>query len=126
MAQSDAAKIVADFLEAWSRLDADELAEFFAEDAVWEDGVPSEPYRGKEAIRAQIQRYVRHISDVKIVVHTQVARDGYVMHERTDHLTRGGRRLHLRAMSVFEVEDGKIVANRDYWNPGAYANRDPR
>lgn len=35
---TDNGKIVADFLHAWSRRDPDELASFFAEDAVWEDG----------------------------------------------------------------------------------------
>ena len=117
MAETDPVKIVEAFLAAWSRLDPDELSEFFAEDAVWEDGVPSEPYRGKAAIRAQIARYVRHIKDVEIEIHTQVAQGKLVMHERTDRLTRKGKRLALQAMSVFEVVDGKITANRDYWNP---------
>jgi len=113
-------KVVEGFLAAWSRLDPDEMADYFADNAVWEDGVPSEPYVGKEAIRTQLARYVRNIADVEIEIHTQAAQGNLVMHERTDRLTRKGVRLAITAASVFEVENGKITANRDYWNPGAY------
>ena len=118
---SDSAKVVDDFMKAWSRRDPDELASFFTEDAVWEDGVPSEPYRGREAIRKQFARYTRNIADVEIEVVNRVAQGNLVMHERLDRLTRKGRRLELRAASIFEIEGGKIKANRDYWNPGAYS-----
>ncbi len=118
---TDNAKVIEAFLESWSRYDPDEMASFFAEDAVWEDGVPSEPYKGKQAIREQIARYARHVSDVSIEILTQVASGNLVMHERIDRLTRKGRRLELKAVGVFELEEGKIKANRDYWNPGAYA-----
>lgn len=114
------AKLVEDFLESWGRLDPDEMADFFSDTAVWEDGVPSEPYVGKEAIRDQIARYARHISDVEIEINAQVAQGNLVMHERTDRLTRNGVRIELQAVGIFEIQDGKIIANRDYWNPGAY------
>ena len=120
-AKPDNGKIVLDFLKAWSRCDPDELAGFFAEDAVYEDGVPSEPLRGRQAIRDQFARYTRHITDVEIEVVTQVVQGNLVMHERIDRLTRKGKRFALRAASIFELENGKIKANRDYWNPGAYA-----
>ena len=118
---ADNARVARDFAAAWSRQDPDELANFFAEDAVWEDGVPSEPYRGKAAIREQLARYCRNIADVEIEVIHQVAQGNVVVQERVDRLTRKGKRLGLRAVCVFEFEGGKIKANRDYWNPGAYA-----
>lgn len=114
--------VIRQFLGAWTRCDPDELAAFFTDDAVWEDGVPSEPYRGKEAIRAQFARYTRHISNVQIEVLHEATAGDIVIHERVDRLTRKGRRLELKAVGVFELENQKIKANRDYWNPGGYAS----
>jgi len=31
----------------------------------------------------------------------------------------------VQAVCVFEVHDGVITANRDYWNPSAYRAPDP-
>lgn len=117
---TDNGKVVADFLKAWSRRDPDELAAFFTEDAVWEDGVPSESYRGKKAIREKLARYAPIIVATEIEIVSQVVQGSLVMHERIDRVTLKDRRVEARVVGVFEVEGGKIKANRDYWNPSAY------
>ena len=110
-------EVVDALLQAWSRLDADEIASFYAEDAVWEDPVPSEPVRGRQAIRDRIARFIPHVSDVRMETLHQAATGPIVMHERIDHVTYRGRRLALWAMSIYEIEDGLIRANREYWDP---------
>ena len=61
-------------------------------------------------------------SNVQIEVLHEATAGDIVIHERVDRLTRKGRRLELKAVGVFELENQKIKANRDYWNPGGYAS----
>jgi len=57
---------VAAFVRAWERNDVDAIVDSFTDDALWYDGYPAGPYRGRDEIRAQLDRYSRHISDVQI------------------------------------------------------------
>jgi steroid delta-isomerase-like uncharacterized protein len=122
----DSLEVVDAFVKAWIRNDPAEIISLFADDCVWYDGVPSEPHRGKPAILAMLERYSRHITDVEIEVVHQAVSGSVVFQERIDRGMRDGKPFEVQAVCVFEVEEGKIVANRDYWNPGAYARpRDP-
>ena len=116
----DSAAVVAAFVEAWERNDPRALAALLAEDCVWYDGVPSEPYVGRDAILPIIERYSRHVSDVRIEVVHQAVAGPVVFQERVDRGLRDGRPFAVQAVCVFEVHGGLITANRDYWNPGAY------
>jgi limonene-1,2-epoxide hydrolase len=42
-----------------------------------------------------------------------------VMNERLDRVTFGGQLAELRSCGVFEIEDGRIKAWRDYFDTGA-------
>ena len=117
---TDAVTVVNGFVEAWERNDPAEIITYFADDCVWYDGVPSEPHRGRDAIMAMLQRYSRHITDVRIEVVNQAVTGNVVFQERVDSGLRDGKPFSVQAVCVFEVQDGKIVSNRDYWNPGAY------
>ena len=116
----DSLEVVDAFVEAWKRNDPTEIIGLFADDCVWYDGVPSEPHRGKESILAMLERYSRHISDVDIEVVNQAVNGAVVFQERVDRGMRDGKPFAVQAVCIFEVHEGKIVANRDYWNPGAY------
>src|SRR3954447_23055526 len=122
---SDSAAVVEAFVKAWERNDPDEIIALFDDDAVWYDSVPSEPYRGRDTILAMLQRYARNISDVSIEVLHQAVNDDLVFQERVDTGLRNGKPFSVQAVCVFKVRDGKIVENRDYWNPGAYVNKPP-
>lgn len=43
-----------------------------------------------------------------------------VMNERVDTLSMGGNEVALPVMGVFEIEDGKIRAWRDYFDMAAF------
>ena len=119
----DAQSVVDAFVKAWERNDPDEIIALFADDAVWYDSVPSEPYRGRDAILAILQRYARHITDVTIEVVNQAVNGDVVFQERIDRGIRNGKPFAVEAVCVFRVEDGKIVENRDYWSPAAYVKK---
>jgi limonene-1,2-epoxide hydrolase len=115
--------VVAAFVGAWERNDPDEIVGLFAEDAVWFDGYPANPFNGADQIRAQLERYSRHLSDISIeIVHEAVDGD-VVFQERVDRGLRDGKPFAVEAVCVFTVRGGKIVENRDYWNPAAYMRR---
>jgi ketosteroid isomerase-like protein len=117
------AGVVGAFVRAWERNDPDEIMQLFAGDALWFDGYPANPFTGAEQIRGQLERYSRHLSDIRIeVVHEAVDGD-VVFQERVDRGLRDGKPFEVAAVCVFTVRDGKIVENRDYWNPGAYIRR---
>ena len=123
---SESLDVVEAFVRAWERNDPDEIIELFHDDAVWYDSVPSEPYRGRETILAMLQRYSRHISDIHIEILNQAVSGDVVFQERIDRGTRNGKAFAVQAVCVFKVRDGRIVENRDYWNPGGYRAADTR
>jgi steroid delta-isomerase-like uncharacterized protein len=117
---SDSAAVVGAFVDAWERNDPEAILALLSADCVWYDGVPSEPYVGRDAIAPIVRRYSRHISDVAIEVVHQAVAGPIVFQERVDRGRRDGKPFAIEAVCVFEVNDGLITANRDYWNPGAY------
>lgn len=112
--------VVAGLIAAWERNDPAEILTFFADDAEWYEGYPADRYVGRSEISAQLERYSRHISDVSIEVVHQAAEGEVVFQERIDSGMRDGTPFAVAAVCVFVVRDGRIVENRDYWNPGAY------
>jgi steroid delta-isomerase-like uncharacterized protein len=112
--------VVGQFVLAWESNDVGAILSLFADDAVWYDGYPANPYVGREQIRSQLERYSRHLSDISIEVLSQAADQEVVFQERVDRGFRDGKPFAVAAVCVFTVRDGKIQENRDYWNPGAY------
>jgi limonene-1,2-epoxide hydrolase len=109
-------KFVADFIAAWERRDSAYVVDCFTEDAVYHS-IPLTPIVGKPAIRA----WVEHFAEVppgRLEVHHQVASGNLVMNERTDHITLNGKPVVLSTCGVFEIEDGRIKAWREYFDLG--------
>ena len=61
------------------------------------------------------------ISAIRFEVHRQVADGGLVMNERTDHITMGDRVIALPVVGVFEIDNGRIRAWRDYFDMAQFA-----
>jgi limonene-1,2-epoxide hydrolase len=118
--------VVAAFIGAWERNNPDEIGQLFSDDAVWFDAYPANQFTGTEQIRAQLERYSRHLSDISIEVLHQAVVGNVVFQERVDRGMRDGVPFEVAAVCVFTVRNGKIVENRDYWNPGAYIRRPGR
>lgn len=113
---------VREFMAAWGdgtqeSPDIDKIISMFAEDAVWQLWIPGGPtIRGREAIRTDIARQITFATYMKCgPIH--VASDGRVVFtERLDSFITKGRKIEHHLMAVFEVEDGKIKAWREYFD----------
>ena len=85
-------------------------------------GTPAPPPAvGRDGIREFAQRFA-DVPGGPYEILLQVADDRVVMNERLDRVTFGGRLAELRACGVFEIEDGRIKAWRDYFDTGSLSD----
>ena len=106
--------MIRDFLGAWERRDTEHIVDRFTDDGVYHS-IPLTPIVGKAAIR----EFVAGFTDVppgRLEIHHQVASDNIVMNERTDYITLNGRPVTLPICGVFEIENGRIKAWREYFD----------
>ncbi|MSP42172.1 MAG: limonene-1,2-epoxide hydrolase [Alphaproteobacteria bacterium] len=108
-------QIISDFAAAWQRLDADELAGYFAEDAVYHN-IPMEIITGRENIRKFLAEFLAGTSGVTFEIRHQISSGNLVFNERVDHSIWGDKKVALPVAGVFELENGKIKAWRDYFD----------
>ena len=119
MAQSSASSngaMVRDFLAAWERRDTEHIVDRFAEDGVYHS-IPLTPIVGKPAIREFVAGFADRPLGL-LVIHHQVATEHVVMNERTDHIRLNGQPVVLPICGVFEIENGRIKAWREYFDLG--------
>ena len=117
MANADNERIVTDFCNAWSRMDADELADYFTPDGIWHN-IPLEPRQGQEVIREHLKDLPKRVKEFRIEILHQVSSGNVVMNERIDYMVLQDRRVALPVAGIFELEHGKIKAWRDYFDLG--------
>lgn len=110
-------KIVTDFMKAWEAKDTEKILSFFAPNAVYHN-VPMPKLVGIAAIREFIAPFAGMAEQVVFeVLHQAESADGVVLNERVDRLTmKDGRKIVAEVMGVFELENGKIKAWRDYFD----------
>ena len=102
-------------LDAWSRLNVDEIVSYFAADAVW-DNVPLGAVSGHDEIRKAVQGYVDRTTYGDIEILNLAVAGNVVLTERVDHFVYEGKTVHARVMGAFEVTGDKITAWRDYFD----------
>jgi limonene-1,2-epoxide hydrolase len=112
-------QVIRSFIEAWSRLDAVELAGYFAEDGVYHN-MPAGPVAG----RANIENFIRGFSTPWTETTwdlLNIASSGnVVIVERLDRTRAGDKSVDLPCVGVFELEAGKIKIWRDYFDFATY------
>ena len=113
-ADSDA--LVRAFMAAWERRDTDFIVDSFTDDGVYHS-VPLTPIVGKEAIRAFVAGFEGKPAG-RLEIRHQVATAAVVMNERTDSISLNGRPVVLPICGVFEIENGRIKAWREYFDLG--------
>jgi steroid delta-isomerase-like uncharacterized protein len=114
------------FVDAWNSLDPEKVADLYVEDGIQDDVGMGGLYRGRPAIRAFVTEAARRADRQFVAKSEQVSGDLYAVEwESTGTITGelGGTQVtnmhyQLRGASVgrFDAE-GKIVENRDYYNP---------
>lgn len=111
--------VIRDFIAAWSRLDAAELAAFFTEDGVYHN-MPARPVAGRANVQAFIAGFAKDWSATTWDIVNIVARGDLVIAERMDRTRIGDKRVDLPCCGVFEMQDGRIKIWRDYFDLGTY------
>ena len=121
MSAHDNIAIVTEFIAAWSRLDADELASYFAEDGCYHN-VPVGPVTGRDNVRNMIAAFTADWTATEWDL-LHIAGDGdVVMAERLDRTEVGPKRVDLPCTGVFEMHEGKIKVWRDYFDLATFTN----
>ena len=116
----DNEQVIRNFIAAWSRLDANELVSYFAEDGVYHN-VPLEPVSSRDRVHDFIVAFLKDWTSTQWDVLNIVGRDNIVIAERLDRTMVGDKPVNLPCCGVFEMEGGKIKVWRDYFDMGTYA-----
>lgn len=111
--------VVTEFCKLWATPDVEKLADYFTEDAVYHN-VPMQPLHGRTAIKEFINGFTMELHGIDFRIHRQLSNGQLVMNERTDVLLRkGGGEIYLPVAGIFEIQDGRIAAWRDYFDMAA-------
>lgn len=100
-------ELVAAWVEAFNRGDADDMAVFYADDAV-NHQVAREPVAGRAAIRAMFASDFAAAKMVCLVENIFEDGDWAILEWRDP--------LGLRGCGFFKIAAGKIVLQRGYWD----------
>ena len=113
-------EIIRNFIVAWSRLDASELADYFVDDGMYHN-MPAQPVVGKENVKLFIGNFVASWTATDWEILNIVEAGDTVYCERIDRTKSTHGDVDLPCFGVFEMEDGKIRIWRDYFDLGTYA-----
>ena len=122
---SDAEAIVNAFMAEFDaeHPDADQLASYFTDDAVYHN-MPMAPAEGIEAVKAALTGVTQMTSKGWEVLHS-AANGDVVLNERVDRFDMGGTEVSVQVMGVFEIRDGKIARWRDYFDMASFQKQMP-
>ena len=115
----DNERIIREFIDAWSRLDPDELSSYFTDDGVYHN-MPIDPIAGRANVESFIRGFVDSWTETTWDVLNLVSAGNVVIAERLDRTQAGDKSVDLPCTGVFEIRDGKIAYWRDYFDLGTY------
>ncbi len=117
---------VLDFLAAIKSRDMERIMGFFSWDPVFHN-IPWEPLAGFEVVRDFLQTMVDSSTELDWQVHNIAETDaGAVLTERTDRFRFGDKPIEVPVMGIFELQNGKITAWRDYFDTKQVSEQLPR
>lgn len=96
------------------------ITDYFTDTTIWENVGLNRLVGPAEALAFIDDFHARQGLDaIRFELRALLADDRWVMTERIDHLYRAdGSLIHsTRIMGLFEIDDGKIVQQRDYFSP---------
>jgi limonene-1,2-epoxide hydrolase len=118
---SENEKVIREFVDAWSRLDAEELVSYFTEDGTYHN-IPTTAVQGHDNIQQFITGFIRPWESTDWEIISLIAEGNIVMVERLDKTVVAGSPVSLPCFGYFELEDGKIKMWRDYFDLATYSN----
>ena len=81
-------RVIVDFIEAWSRLDATELASFFTEDGIYHN-MPTQPVQGRANVEGLIRGFSAAWTETTWDVLNIMSSGNVVIAERLDRTKAG-------------------------------------
>lgn len=119
---TDNATIVREFIGAWTRLNADELVNYFTDDGIYHN-MPAQPVQGQPNLKRFIAGFIGGWGNTQWDILNLVATGDVVIAERLDRtVTKDGKPVNLPCCGVFEMRNGKIAVWRDYFDMATYMN----
>lgn len=115
----DNVQIIQNFIDAWSRLDAEELVTYFAVDGIYHN-MPAQPVQGHENLKAFIGGFIANWTQTDWDTLNIMGQGNVVFAERLDRTQAGDIKVDLPCCGVFEMEDGKIKVWRDYFDMATF------
>jgi limonene-1,2-epoxide hydrolase len=107
--------VVERFLDLLQAKDVDGAADLLAEDVEYAN-VGAATVHGRERVERLLRAAVGRRAGFEVYMHTIAANGSSVMTERTDVLTFRRLRVQFWICGRFDVDDGKIVLWRDYFD----------
>jgi limonene-1,2-epoxide hydrolase len=101
---TDNARIIREFIEAWSRLDAQELASYFTEEGTYHN-IPGSPVSGREAVAQFISGFTEHWGSTDWEILNLFADGNLVIAERVDHTVVNGSPVDLPAFGILALRN---------------------
>jgi limonene-1,2-epoxide hydrolase len=111
---------IRDFVKAWSRLNVDEIVDYFTEDGVYHN-MMLDPVQGKAALKGFIGAFIANWSDTEWELVNILSKGDIVVAERVDRTKAGGKPVALPCCGVFEMEGSKIKVWRDYFDLATFS-----
>lgn len=115
MSQSNPEQIVTRFLQALEVQDHDQIAALLAPDLHYTN-VSLPTLKGGQKVANLFEVLLRRGTGFKVKVHSIATNGNTVMTERTDVINVGLLHIGFWVCGTFQVENGKIVLWRDYFD----------
>lgn len=106
---------IENFINAWSRLDAEELASYFTDNGSYHN-MPTQPVVGKENVKIFIENFLSTWTETEWEILNILEEGDVVYCERLDKTKTTQGDVDLPCFGVFEMEGGKIRVWRDYFD----------
>ncbi len=116
---TDNETVIRNFVDAWARLDVDEIVSYFAEDGIYHN-IPASPVQGHENLKTFISGFIQPWTATDWEITNLICADDTVIAERVDRTKMGDKGADLPCCGVFEMGNGKIKVWRDYFDLGTY------
>lgn len=108
-------EVITEFFGAIGSRDTNTAIKFFSGDAVYHN-MPMRPVTGPTSIREVLDGFLKPASEVDWQMRHIAQTGNVVLTERVDRFLINGKWVTLPVMGVFEFEDGRITAWRDYFD----------
>jgi steroid delta-isomerase-like uncharacterized protein len=121
--------LIKESLVAMNSHDIEKFLTFYTDDCVYEDMAIGKVNHGKEEIRAFFTTMLVQSPDVKIEEKSIFTTGNWAAGEfvltgtntgDTPEIPATGKSFSIRAASIFQLRDGRICRQSDYWNMASF------